>query len=232
MEVILIQDLANLGFKNDIVKVRDGYGRNYLLPQKIAIIANESNRKQLAENLKQQAHKAAKILADAQALEAKLAETVIEVKVKANEDGKIFGTVTTQNISDALKAQEILIDKKVITIAEPIKQVGEYTAQARLHREVKADIKLNVVAEFMKKGIHPENYRVVVFKDMSDGTQFFSRSTAATKDTIEIDGVQYPLIKLEISNTSHPFYTGKSKLVDTAGRVDKFMSRYGNRTRK
>ena len=84
----------------------------------------------------------------------------------------------------------------------------------------------------MKKGIHPENYRVVVFKDMSNGDYFFSRSTAATKDTIEIDGVQYPLIKLEISNTSHPFYTGKSKLVDTAGRVDKFMSRYGNRNRK
>ena len=84
----------------------------------------------------------------------------------------------------------------------------------------------------MKQGIHPDNYRVVVFKDMSDGTQLFSRSTAATKDTIGMDGVQYPLIKLEISNTSHPFYTGKSKLVDTAGRVDKFMSRYGNRTRK
>ena len=147
MEVILIQDLANLGFKNDIVKVRDGYGRNYLLPQKIAIIANESNRKQLAENLKQQAHKVAKILADAQALEAKLAETVIEVKVKANEDGKIFGTVTTAAISQALAANEITIDKKVITIAEPIKEVGEHTAQARLHREVKADIKLNVVAE-------------------------------------------------------------------------------------
>ena len=146
MEVILIQDLANLGFKNDIVKVRDGYGRNYLLPQKIAIIANEANRKQLAETLKQQAHKAAKLLADAQALEAILAETVIELKVKANEDGKIFGTVTTQNISDALAAQGITIDKKVITIAEPIKQLGEHTAQARLHREVKADIKLNVVA--------------------------------------------------------------------------------------
>jgi large subunit ribosomal protein L31 len=83
----------------------------------------------------------------------------------------------------------------------------------------------------MKKGIHPENYRIVVFKDMSDGTQFFSRSTANTKDSIEIDGTTYPLIKLEISNTSHPFYTGKSKLVDTAGRVDKFMSRYGNRKR-
>ena len=147
MEVILIQDLANLGFKNDIVKVRDGYGRNYLLPQKIAVIANEANRKQLAETLKQQAHKAAKLLADAQALEAKLAETVIELKAKANEDGKIFGTVTTQNISDALAAQGITIDKKVITIAEPIKQLGEHTAQARLHREVKADIKLNVVAE-------------------------------------------------------------------------------------
>ncbi|MBR5678555.1 MAG: 50S ribosomal protein L9 [Paludibacteraceae bacterium] len=147
MEVILIQDLANLGFKNDIVKVRDGYGRNYLLPQKLAIIANEANKKQLAENLKQQAHKLAKQLADAEALAAKLAETVIEVKAKANEDGKIFGTVTTANIADALAAQEINIDKKVITLVEPIKQLGEYTAQARLHREVKADIKLNVVAE-------------------------------------------------------------------------------------
>ena len=147
MEVILIQDLATLGCKNDIVKVKDGYGRNYLLPQKIAIIANEANRKQLAENLKQQAHKAAKLLADAEALAAKLAETVIEVKAKANEDGKIFGTVTTANIADALAAQEINIDKKVITLVEPIKQLGEYTAQARLHREVKADIKLNVVAE-------------------------------------------------------------------------------------
>ena len=84
----------------------------------------------------------------------------------------------------------------------------------------------------MKAGIHPDKYRVEVFKYMSDCTQFFSRSTAATKDTITIDGVEYPLIKLEISNTSHPFYTGKSKLVDTAGRVDKFMSRYGNRNRK
>ena len=112
MEVILIQDLANLGFKNDIVKVRDGYGRNYLLPNKIAVIANESNRKQLAENLKQQAHKQAKLLADAQALAAKLAETVITLTVKANEDGKIFGTVTTTQISNALAAQEINIDKK------------------------------------------------------------------------------------------------------------------------
>ena len=84
----------------------------------------------------------------------------------------------------------------------------------------------------MKSGIHPENYRPVVFKDMSNGDQFITRSTVITKETIEIDGVTYPLVKLEISSSSHPFYTGKSKLVDTAGRVDKFMSRYGNRNKK
>jgi large subunit ribosomal protein L31 len=78
----------------------------------------------------------------------------------------------------------------------------------------------------MKKGIHPENYRLVVFKDMSNGHTFITKSAAPSRENIEIDGVEYPLIKLEISNTSHPFYTGKMKLVDTAGRVDKFMNRY------
>ncbi len=84
----------------------------------------------------------------------------------------------------------------------------------------------------MKKDIHPKNYRLVAFKDMSNGTTFISKSTVATKETIEIDGVEYPLVKLEISNTSHPFYTGKMKLVDTAGRVDKFMNRYKNHLEK
>ena len=79
----------------------------------------------------------------------------------------------------------------------------------------------------MKQGIHPENYRPVVFKDMSNGDMFLSRSTCKTTETIEFEGETYPLVKLEISSTSHPFYTGKSKLVDTAGCVDKFMSRYG-----
>jgi large subunit ribosomal protein L31 len=78
----------------------------------------------------------------------------------------------------------------------------------------------------MKKGIHPESYRLVCFKDMSNEHTFITRSTAASKETIEIEGVSYPLLKVEISNTSHPFYTGKMKLVDTAGRVDKFMTRY------
>ncbi|MDD4490084.1 MAG: type B 50S ribosomal protein L31 [Paludibacter sp.] len=84
----------------------------------------------------------------------------------------------------------------------------------------------------MKSGIHPENYRTVVFKDMSNGDTFFTRSTVNSRETIEIDGVTYPLLKLEISSSSHPFYTGKSKLVDTAGRVDKFMNRYAKRMEK
>ena len=84
----------------------------------------------------------------------------------------------------------------------------------------------------MKKEIHPNNYRPVVFKDMSNEEIFISRSTINAKETIEIDGITYPLVKLEITSTSHPFYTGKQKLVDTAGRVDKFMSRYGDRNKK
>ncbi len=84
----------------------------------------------------------------------------------------------------------------------------------------------------MKSGIHPDNYRVVVFQDMSNGDTFFTRSTVSTRENIEIDGVEYPLYKLEISSSSHPFYTGKQTLVDTAGRVDKFRSRYGDRKAK
>ncbi len=81
----------------------------------------------------------------------------------------------------------------------------------------------------MKPGIHPENYRLVAFKDMSNDEVFITKSTANTKDIIEIEGVEYPLIKLEISNTSHPFYTGKTKLVDTAGRIDKFKKKYAKK---
>ena len=84
----------------------------------------------------------------------------------------------------------------------------------------------------MKKGIHPESYRPVVFKDMSNGDMFLSKSTVNTKETIEFEGETYPLLNIEISKTSHPYYTGKSTLVDTAGRVDKFMSRYGDRKKK
>ncbi|MBR1923097.1 MAG: 50S ribosomal protein L9 [Paludibacteraceae bacterium] len=146
MEVILLQDIDTLGYKSDIVKVRDGYARNYLIPQKLAIIANDSNKKQNAENLRQQARKLAQLLANAQDTATRLSTIVIRVAVKANEDGKIFGAVTTQQIADALKEQGFEIDRRVITIPEPIKQLGEGKAQARLHREVKADIRLEIVA--------------------------------------------------------------------------------------
>ena len=147
MEIILIQDVANLGYKNDIVKVKDGYGRNYLIPNKYAIIANVSNKKQLAENMKQQAKKMAQLLDDAQNTANKLAMTTITVAAKANEDGKISGTITTAQVAEALKAAGFDIDKKIITIEEAVKELGEHVAVARLHREVKAEIKLNVVAE-------------------------------------------------------------------------------------
>lgn len=92
--------------------------------------------------------------------------------------------------------------------------------------------KLTAVFKEMKKDIHPKEYREVVFKDMSNDETFITRSTVASRETIEIDGKEYPLVKLEITSSSHPFFTGKQKLVDTAGRVDKFMSRYGNRNKK
>ncbi len=140
-----MQDVANLGYKNDILKVKDGYGRNYLIPNKLAVIANESNRKQLAENMKQQAKKMAEALANAQKMAANIEALTLNIAVKANEDGKIFGTVTNAQVAEALEAQGITIDRKMITL-DAVKVLGEAVAYARLHREVKAEIKLNVVA--------------------------------------------------------------------------------------
>ena len=145
MQVILIQDVANLGYKNDIVKVKDGYGRNYLIPQKLAVIASESAKKQLAENLKQQAHKLAKLRDDAQALANKLQSVNLTIAVKASESGKIFGSVGNQQIAEALEALGIVIDRKLIVV-EPQKELGEGKAIAKLHREVKAEINFTVVA--------------------------------------------------------------------------------------
>ncbi len=146
MEVILIQDVANLGYKNDIVKVKDGYGRNYLIPRKLAVIANESAKKQLAENLKQQAHKLAKLKDDAVVLASKLEAAHLTIAAKASEGGKIFGSITNAQLSEALEALGISIDRKLITV-EPVKELGEGKATARLHKEVKAEIHFRVVAE-------------------------------------------------------------------------------------
>ena len=144
MEVILIKDVENLGYANDIVNVKPGYANNYLIPQGFAKAATASAKKVLAENLRQRAHKDAKILADAQALAEKIANLPLVITVKA-EEGKIFGAVTSADVAEALAAKEVVVDRKVITV-ESIKTVGEYTAEVKLHREVKATVSLSVVA--------------------------------------------------------------------------------------
>ena len=144
MEVILIKDVENLGYTNDIVNVKPGYANNYLIPQGFAKAATASAKKVLAENLRQRAHKDAKILADAQALAEKIANLPLVITVKA-EEGKIFGAVTSSDVAEALAAKEVVVDRKAITV-ESIKTVGEYTAEVKLHREVKATVALSVVA--------------------------------------------------------------------------------------
>ena len=145
MEIILIKDVENLGYANEIVTVKPGYANNYLIPQGFAKHATASAKKVLAENLKQRAHKDAKILADAQALAEKLANLPLSFAVKA-EEGRIFGTITSADVAEALAAKGVEVDKKNITV-EAINTVGEYKATVKLHREVKGEVALSVVAE-------------------------------------------------------------------------------------
>lgn len=145
MEIILIKDVENLGYANDIVKVKAGYANNFLIPQGYAKAATASAKKVLAENLKQRAHKDAKILADAQALAEKIANLPLSFTVKA-EEGKIFGSITSADVAEALAAKGIEVDKKNISV-DAIKTVGEYKAAVKLHREVKAEVSLSVAAE-------------------------------------------------------------------------------------
>lgn len=147
MEVILKQDVQGLGYKNDIVKVRAGYGRNYLIPNGQAIIANESNKKVVNENVRQAAHKAAKLKQDAEALAAKIGELTLEIGTKAGESGKIFGAITALQIADALKLKGFDVERKNVHMREIPKQLGTYNVVLDLHKEVKHEIKVKVVAE-------------------------------------------------------------------------------------
>ena len=147
MELILIEDVAGLGYKNDIVSVKKGYGRNYLIPQGKAVIASESARKVLAENLKQRAHKLAKIKADAEELAAKLAPVALTIATKVSTTGTIFGAVTNIQIAEALAKLGFEIDRKTIVVKETIKEVGSYKATVKLHKEVSVEIPFEVVAE-------------------------------------------------------------------------------------
>ena len=146
MEIILKKDVANLGHADDIVNVKTGYAVNYLIPQGYAIMATPSAKKVLAENLRQRAHKIAKFVADAEALAAKLAETTVQVAVKVRESGKIYGSVTTAQLADALVAAGLNVDKKDITV-EAAKELGTYEATVKCYKDIKGTFKYEIVAE-------------------------------------------------------------------------------------
>ena len=147
MEVILKEDIINLGFKDDIVTVKDGYGRNYLIPQKKAVIASESAKKMLAEELRQRAHKLEAIKQEAQALGEKINGLHLEIKAKTSKYGVIFGSVTNIQLAEALAEKGFEIDRKIIQIKKAVKEVGDYDAQVRLHRDVIVPITFTVISE-------------------------------------------------------------------------------------
>ena len=147
MEVILKEDIQSLGYKDDVVNVRKGYARNFLIPQGKAVIASESARKVLDENRKQRAHKLAQLKADAQALADKMEGVTLTIGAKSSSTGTIFGSVTNIQIADALKEKGFGIDRKLIVIKDPVKEVGSYHAVIRLHKEVSLEIPFEVVAE-------------------------------------------------------------------------------------
>ena len=146
MQIILFTDIANLGHKDDIINVKPGYGRNYLIPQGYAILATESAKKTVAENTKQRAHKEAKLRAEAQELAAKLEALKLTIGAKTSSTGKIFGSVNSIMIAEALQAQGYEIDRKKIMLKD-IKEVGTYSAVIKLHRDVKVNVEFEVVSE-------------------------------------------------------------------------------------
>jgi len=147
MQVILLEDVINLGYKDEIVTVKSGYGRNYLIPQKKAVIASESAKKVLAENLRQRAHKLEKIKGDAQTIAAKLEGMTLTIGAKTSSTGTIFGSVTNIQIADELAKKGFEIDRKTILIKEPVKEVGSYKAVVKLHKDISVEIPFEVISE-------------------------------------------------------------------------------------
>ena len=147
MQVILKEDILNLGYKDDVVTVKSGYGRNYLIPQGKAVIATPSALKQLAENNKQRAHKLEKIKQDAIEMAAKLEGVALTIATKASATGKIYGSVTNIQIAEALAKLGHEIDRKIIVVKEAVKELGAFKATVKLHKEVSVEIPFEVVAE-------------------------------------------------------------------------------------
>jgi large subunit ribosomal protein L9 len=147
MKIILKEDIANLGYKDEVVMVKDGYGRNYLIPQGKAVIASASAIKVMEENLRQRAHKLAKIKADMQELASKLEGVSLTIGTKASSTGKVFGSVNNIQIAEALAKLGFEIDRKVIVIKEAAKELGSFKATLKLHKEITVEIPFEVVAE-------------------------------------------------------------------------------------
>jgi large subunit ribosomal protein L9 len=148
MEIILTQDIQNLGYKDEIITVKDGYARNYLIPKGMAINATAAAKKVLEENTKQRAHKEAKIKEEAEKIAEKLKEVNLTIGAKASTKGKIFGSVNTIQLAEALKEKGFNVDRKTISIKEVlIKEVGKYTAKVRLHKDVQIEVPFEIIAE-------------------------------------------------------------------------------------
>lgn len=148
MHIILKQDVDNLGYADEVVKVRPGYARNFLIPRGLAIIANEENKKVLAETMKQRAHKAQKIKGDAEAVAKQLESMTLKIGAKVGESGKIYGSVTALQLADALSKHGVNVDRKKIHLdSDHIKALGTYTAVVNLHKDVKAKVNFEVIAE-------------------------------------------------------------------------------------
>ncbi|MBQ0160400.1 MAG: 50S ribosomal protein L9 [Bacteroidales bacterium] len=149
MEIILLQDVANLGYKDEIVNVKNGYANNYLLPQGMAIIATATNRKIHAENMRQRARKEEKLRSDATTMQAAVNEKTVRIIAKVGENGHLFGSVTAEQIAEALKEQHNYdVDrKKIVVDGSKLKEVGTFTAQINLYKEIKAQINIEIVAE-------------------------------------------------------------------------------------
>ena len=147
MEIILKEDITGLGYKDDVVEVKNGYGRNYLIPQGKAVIATESALKVLAENQRQRAHKLAKIKADAEALAAELEKVALTITAKTSAAGTIFGSVNAATIAEALEKLGQNVDRKLIVIKGSIKEPGKYSCTINLHKEVAVELPFEVLAE-------------------------------------------------------------------------------------
>jgi large subunit ribosomal protein L9 len=147
MEIILKEDVTNLGYKGDILKVKSGYGRNFLIPTKKAILATESAKKMLAEDLKQRAHKLERIKNESLELAEKLKGITLTVGAKTSTTGKIFGAVGPIQIADAFEKAGFTVDRKVIILKDAVKEVGSYTATLKLHKEVTIEVAFEVIAE-------------------------------------------------------------------------------------